>query len=395
MWVPLYICRLYKETVSPIQDPFQSFLYALKAPETKRKYPQRLKFFLDFIYPGLDLNGQAREYTKRAKGDDQFVYSTFIQFILEQNKRVERKDITAGTVRNYYKAAKLFCEMNDIIVNWKKITKGLLQEKQYGDDRAPTFEEISQLMKYPDRRIRPIILVMASSGIRGGAWDYLKWKHIVPIERNGEIIAAKIIIYGGEPDEYYSFITPEAYFALNEWMIFRESYGEKITGESTLMRDMWQTTVKTDDKSKYRPGIAGIVTHPKPLKYGGIKSLMERAVRSQGIEKILREGSKYNTRREWKILHGFRKFFNSVLVNANANHVKKERLMGHDTRLENNYFKPNEEDLLSEYLKVVDSLTLNEEFKLRQKIEKLEVEKIQFEALAADIARIKKKVKIQ
>ena len=386
---------MYTPTISELQDPIQAFLYALKAPETKRKYPQRLKFFFDFVFSDLDINVQAREFIKQARGNDQFVYSTFIQFIIAQNERVEKKEITPGTVRNYYKAAKLFCEMNDIVVNWKKITKGLLREKQYGDDRAPTFEEISQLMKYPDRRIKPIILIMASSGIRGGAWDYLKWKHIIPIERDDEIIAAKIIVYSGEPDEYYSFVTPEAYFALNDWMTFRESYGETISAESPLMRDMWQTTVKTDDRSKYHPGIVGIVTHPKLLKYGGIKSLMERAIRSQGIEKILKEGTNFNTRREWKILHGFRKFFNSVLVNANVNHVKKERLMGHDTRLENNYFKPNEEDMLSEYLKVVNLLTLNEEFKLRQRIEKLEVEKRDYDALAAEIASIKKRMKLR
>ena len=381
--------------ITELQDPIQVFLYALKAPETKRKYPQRLKFFFDFLFPNIDFNIQAKEFIKKAKGNDQFVYSTFINFIVKQNKRVDKKEITPGTVRNYYKAAKLFCEMNDIVVNWKKISKGLLREKQYGDDRAPTFEEISQLMKYPDRRIRPIILVMASSGIRGGAWDYFKWKHIIPIKRDDQIVAAKILVYSGEPDEYYSFITPEAYFALKEWMEFRESYGEKITEESVLMRDMWQTTMKSGERSDYRPGNVGVVTYPKGLKYGGVKSLMERAIRSQGIEKMLKKGTNYNTRREWKILHGFRKFFNSVLVNANVNHIKKEKMMGHDTRLENNYFKPNEEDLLSEYLKVVDLLTLNEEFKLRQKIEKLEVEKSEFEALAADIARIKKKVNLR
>ena len=55
--------------------------------------------------------------------------------------------------------------------------------------------------------------------------------------------------------------------------------------------------------------------------------------------------------------------------------------MGHDTGLENNYFKPSFQDLFEEYLKDVDHLTLNEEFKLRQKLEKLEVEKTQFETL--------------
>jgi hypothetical protein len=378
--------------LTDMQDPIETFLYALRAPETKRKYPQRLRFFFDSIFLNLDFNDQAMEFIKNAKANDQFVYSSFINFIGIQNKRVDKKEITAGTVRNYYKAAKLFCEMNDIVVNWKKITKGLLREKQFGDDRAPSFEEISRLMKYPDRRIRPIILVMASSGIRGGAWDYLKWKHIIPIEKEGQLLAAKIIVYSGEPDEYYSFITPEAYYALKEWMNFRESYGEKITGESALMRDMWQTTIKTEGKSSYHPGNVGVVTQPKALKYGGIKSLMERAIRSQGVEKILKQGTSYNTRREWKILHGFRKFFNSVLVNANVNHTKKERLMGHDTRLDNNYFKPNEEDLLGEYIKVVDLLTLNDEFKLRQKIEKLEIEKSKIDSLARDIELLKKKI---
>jgi hypothetical protein len=57
-------------TITELQDPIQSFLYALKAPETKRKYPQRLKFFLDFIFPNSDINNQAKEFIKKAKGNE-------------------------------------------------------------------------------------------------------------------------------------------------------------------------------------------------------------------------------------------------------------------------------------------------------------------------------------
>jgi len=368
-------------------SPLDNFTYALKAPETKRKYPQRLKFFFDSIFPDLDIDSQSRQFIQNAKGNDQFVFSSFINFIVTQNKRVDRKEITPGTVRNYYKAAKLFCEMNDIMVNWKKIAKGLLREKQYGDDRAPTVSELLQLLKYPDRRLKPIILVMTSSGIRGGAWDYLKWKHIIPIEDNGEVVAAKIIVYAGEPESYFSFITTEAYFALKEWMDFRASYGEAISGESWLMRDLWQTT-----QTNRRHGTIGVVAYPKPLKSSGIKSLMERAIKTQGVGKILKEGTNHNTRREWKVMHGYRKWFNGVLVNANVNQTKKERLMGHDTGLENNYFKPTFQDLLDTYLEVSDQLVLNEEFRLREKVQKLEVEKNQFERLAAQIAALEQKI---
>ena len=46
---------------------------------------------------------------------------------------------------------------------------------------------------------------MISSGIRLGAWDYLKWKHIVPIkDGKREVLAAKISVYASESEEYYS-----------------------------------------------------------------------------------------------------------------------------------------------------------------------------------------------
>ena len=59
---------------------------------------------------------------------------------------------------------------------------------------------------------------MASSGIRLGAWDYLYWKDIQPIERQGKVVAAKIIIYAGDDEEYFSFITAEAYHELEKWI---------------------------------------------------------------------------------------------------------------------------------------------------------------------------------
>ncbi len=76
--------------------------------------------------------------------------------------------------------------------------------KNYADDRIPTIEEIQKLLEYPDRRIKAIVYTMTSSGIRLGAWNYLKWGHIRPIEKDGEaVVAAKIIVYAEEDEEYY------------------------------------------------------------------------------------------------------------------------------------------------------------------------------------------------
>jgi hypothetical protein len=53
---------------------------------------------------------------------------------------------------------------------------------------------------------------MVASGIRLGAGDLLLWKHVQPVtEKNGKIIAAKLLVYSGDAEEYCAFITAEAY----------------------------------------------------------------------------------------------------------------------------------------------------------------------------------------
>ena len=117
---------------------------------------------------------------------------------------------------------------------------------------------------------------MTSSGIRLGAWDYLKCGHIRPIEKDGKIVAAKIIVYAGEEDEYFAFISKEAYSELRRWLKYREDAGEIIDDSSWLMRDLWDATT---------PQVRGLITKPKKLASSGIKSLIERAIWAQGLEK--------------------------------------------------------------------------------------------------------------
>ncbi|HEX2406912.1 MAG TPA: hypothetical protein VHJ38_06860, partial [Nitrososphaeraceae archaeon] len=176
---------------------------------------------------------QIKQFLVKARRTPQWAQDNFMQFIAFQIQRARRKEIAECTISNYYKATKLFCEMNDVSLSWKRIRRGIPQGRRAANDRAPTMEEIQKLVEYPDRRIKAIIYTMASSGIRIGSWDYLQWKHVTPITNGlGEVIAAKLFIYPGDREEYYTFITPEAYNALKEWMDFRAGYGEKITGES-------------------------------------------------------------------------------------------------------------------------------------------------------------------
>ena len=119
---------------------------------------------------------------KRLSSNPKWAFSKILEFLQFQKERVEKQEISPATLRNFVKAIKLFCEMTDIDISWKKITRGLPKTKRYADDRAPTLEEIQKIAEYPDRRIKAIVYTMASSGIRLGAWDYLRWGHITPIK---------------------------------------------------------------------------------------------------------------------------------------------------------------------------------------------------------------------
>ncbi len=179
---------------------------------------------------------------------------------------------------------------------------------------------------------------MLFSEIRVGTWNYLKWKHIIPIknEENNEIIAAKIIVYTGTKEEYFSFITPEAFKALEEYIEFRTSCGEKITGESWLIRDIWKSTnVKFQNRG-------GLATVPRKLKSSGIRSIIARAEWEQGIREPLTNGKK---RHEFQAVHSFRKFFKSHCEQVMKS-INVEILMGHTIGVSNSYYKPPQKEFL-------------------------------------------------
>ncbi|HKU84566.1 MAG TPA: hypothetical protein VJP58_11045 [Candidatus Nitrosocosmicus sp.] len=56
--VPVSITMVSSMQISPIDnqqnfhvdiDPYSKFMYAIESPETKRRYPQRFKTFLDYL----------------------------------------------------------------------------------------------------------------------------------------------------------------------------------------------------------------------------------------------------------------------------------------------------------------------------------------------------------
>lgn len=347
------LIRLNDENNNEEIDTWSLYLYAMKSPVTREKYQKRLEKFFDFLeLEGNTIEEKSISFIKLSKvKDNSWIFSKVLQFMQALLDRFNRKEITGSTIRNYLKSIKLYLDIADIQIAWKKISRGLPRARNYSDDRIPTIEEIRTLLAYPDRRLKGLIYTMSSSGIRLGAWDYLRWGHIRPIKKDGEIVAAKIIVYSGEEEEYYSFISKQAYETLSEWIQFREISGEIIDENSWLMRDLWDTQ---DIQGKGK----GLVSKPNKLTSIGIKKLVNRAIWAQGLRKKLENGKK---RHPFQAIHCYRKWYKTRCEMGGMKPINIEMLLSHSVGISNSYYKPTENELLEDYLRVCDSLLIDKE----------------------------------
>ena len=310
---------------------------ALNSPESQQGYLKKLRLFLEFIEMNAD------DLLSKTRGDPRFVEFQLIKYI-----NTHKHKNSGNTLKGIKAAVKLFLEMNDVLtgINWTKIRKYIPRSRRWGTDRAPTLQEIRDMMEAASLRVKCAISLMCSSGIRVGAFDNLKVRDFSPIGRDGHIVAGKITVYRATPDEYYSFSTPEFGKYLDEYLAARKIAGEKIDGSSPLLRDKWETSTRAYLRRMADPSQA------TPLSSKALKNIIGRLQLGLGQKKGLGE------RGEFQQVHGFRKFFKTSCQLAGMSTLNVEQLMGHSVGLNANYYRPREEDLLEDYLKAVPNLTL-------------------------------------
>src|SRR5919108_322954 len=135
----------------------------IRIDKTRRQYMSKPEAFFDFIELKGSIDEQACKFVIVVTKELDTALSWLMRFISFQKERVARREITEATLRIYYKPIKLFCEMNDIQVSWKKLAKGMPRVSRASNDGASTLKEIKRLAQYPDRRIRPGFSICKSS----------------------------------------------------------------------------------------------------------------------------------------------------------------------------------------------------------------------------------------
>ena len=263
----------------------------------------------------------------------------FIRFIGEASKRS-----ATSTVAFWRDSLRRFVEINRVGgIDWDYVNQFLPKVKKSGQDRAPTLEEIRKIVSVADLRTKCLILFLVSSGARIGSIDYLRWKDLQEIELEGRKIA-RVTIYAGEPEEYYSFVSPEAWEYLLRYRERREGVGEKVVPLSPVF-------IMEYDKREFDPADV------KPVKVRTLKAQLGVLLGQIGMRTLLVERPNYKCY-EWKQAHGFRKFFKTRMEVAGVKPLVIETLMGHSTGVSSSYFKPTEREMLAEYSKGIGDLTI-------------------------------------
>jgi len=144
---------------------------AFKSAQTQEGYLIKLRMFLEFCGLGPD------EFVATARTDPTRAEELVTSYILAR-----RETVSGSTMHNFAMALKLFLAMNDSDrLNWVRLGKIIPPAKKHGSDRAPTAEELRRILDSCDLRMKCVVLLMLSSGIRVGAFDYLRWRDVEPV----------------------------------------------------------------------------------------------------------------------------------------------------------------------------------------------------------------------
>jgi len=371
------------EKINSRNDPYQLFLDSIRTPSTKRRYKNLLYTFLKLIPNQLYIDSlgkkpkdrEAKTLTKffveLARADLDVASNVIAAYIKEDKKQVEQGKISSQTVPNHIKPIKVMLDSNRIPIHWKSLNKLLPRRESKSKDRAYTREEIQKMLAVTnDITDKVIILLFSSGGFRLEAWDYFTWKDVIFFKDGDSYKGASLLIYRGDPESYFTFITPEACKALE------------------LYRENWKADIgrypKPDDpliKSIRFPVI-------RRLNQKGVRKRIDKIVSDIGLRPTLPIGKK---RHEVQLDHGFRKYFNTMLRRAKVDYLDKEDMMGHKVGLEKHYERYQEEDFerFPEYQKAIPFLTISDEERQKIKIEKLEQKKTELERKEKEIENLK------
>jgi len=311
--------------------------------------------------------------------DPRKIEDNVIEFVISLKK--QGKGFSA--INNYVSAICKYYRIKRVFLNTKNIHEYLPEFKKSRKNREYKHEEIQRLLDVADERMRAVILLLASAGLRVGSIPALRLRNIEKVTTESELSIYKIIVYEGFNEEYVTFCSVECTAAIDNYLKMREQYGEKLAPNSYLIREQF------DVRDPFK------ISRCKEVNSNTItKKLTDLAERSLIRQKeVLVKGKIRSTiRKDVPIAHGFRKFFSSQLVEADVKTELRWLLEGHALKgNDSNYVRVSEKSLLEAYEKGIDNLTIDPANRLQRTVEILKIEKSRIDMLEAKIQKLERR----
>jgi len=374
------ILQTREEKIRKRKTPEELFFSSMKSEATKKAYSSYIQRFMRFVGCSTvnDLIMVTNDSTGVQTTARNHIEDLIIDFIIDLK---EKESMSFRAIDNYLCPVISFYKINDVMLNTKKINQFMPPKIRLKKNRGYTHEEIQRMLNIADERMRAVILLLVSSGCRIGSIPGL---HVRDLERKENENLYKVTIYENDVEEYFTFTTPEAADALDQYLDMRKRFGEKINPDSPLIREQFDTR---DPFS---------IAAPKTVKSSTLAGKLAQLAERAGIreKRLLKEGEKFGSvRKAVPIVHGFRKSFSTFAHSAKMDTIVRMRLEGHSVGISDHYVLPPDQEFLEEYVRAVDNLTIDPTKRMARKIEKLEVQKSQWDQLAAKIASLEQKIR--
>jgi len=336
-------------------EAYNNFIDSISSDMTRKIYRINFSYFMTFC--------KIADYEEMASLQVHVLEGLIRDYIVYL--RQERR-LSPATVSGYIAPIAHFYSMNDLEIRWKKLKKFKAKHYNVVEDKPYSREQIKTLADAASLRDKCIILLMASAGLRRGAFKYRRIRDLTKIEKYG---LYRINVYRKEQEQYITFCTPECAKYIDQYLEWRKRLGEQLKLDSPLFRIAFDTIIQ--------------INRPIAVSDFVITRTVYTLLDSTGI-RARAEGYK---RTELMQTHGFRKYFKTTCINAGMNPLYSEYLMGHKSGLTKSYFKPTDMELLEGndktqgYVAAINDLTINEEYRLMKKVDELTKKKDEIELM--------------
>ncbi|MCE2499028.1 MAG: integrase [Nitrosopumilaceae archaeon] len=363
-------------------DPIGLFMQGIRSEQTKTYYTRMLRRVLcDIMEDVLDgtFEQRAGQLVRMALDEPGRTLGLMLHISRKLRERTELPHdhpdyVNPSSVRNYFNPIKKLFYMNNVPMQWKRVHSTWPEHDNMVESRGWERREILLMLGHArSLRNRALILVAASSGIRVGGFELLKWSDLRPVymDARGKPVfddvagdrgngsertpaCAMLTVYGRTSSSYPAFITPEAHAALMEYRGARERRTGVRPGPDEPMFQAW--------REDGRPAAVGV---------HAVQETVKRIAVAAGLRDPGRK--KYRRQYDVPIMNGFRRFWNKTCKesmskeSALSSLIKKEYMMGHVglVSLDRNYFKTHVLELAEEYLQSVPALTIDDAERLR------------------------------